>query len=689
MGVGNRLATQTSPYLRQHANDPVDWFAWGDEAFAEATRLDRPLLVSVGYSSCHWCHVMAKESFADPDTASILNRLFVNVKVDREEHPAVDEAYLAAVQAMTGRAGWPMTVFALPDGQPFFAGTYFPRHATTDTPSFVEMCLAVADQWRFERSQLIAQATDLSAAITETSRLAPATIPATDRHSQAAAAALCDRFDTEWGGFGTSPKFPMAPALDFLVGLWHRTGDPTFGEVVTTSLDAMAAGGIHDHIEGGFARYAVDRQWLVPHFEKLLVDQALVGGVFLHAFGASGARRHAQVVDETVTYVLTHLAQPGGGFASSEAADTDGTEGTHYVWTHHDLVATLAEGGLDDMEIEAVCNWWGVTTEGQFAGANVLHRPRRGDLVRPAPVERARSILADARRTRARPGLDDKVLTEWNALWLSTLAEAAGCLSHPSWTNAAETLGGFLVSSLRRADGRWMRSWQHNGDTGVGGPDSAGHARHLGCAGDYASVIDGLTRLYELTGDPTWITVAIETAGDMIDLFWDEVHGGVFTTGVDDPTPLPRTKQLTDAALPSANGRSAVALARLAAITGDRRWHQHAVDICRLVAPAAGRHPTAFVHTLSAVPLVDPGPTEVVVSGQRPDLVGVAHRQFTPGAVLVWGEVWDTPLWEGRSGDEPGRAYVCHNSVCDLPTDDVDTLMGQLGGQPLPDSPKT
>ena len=667
----NRLATQSSPYLRQHASDPVDWFAWGPEAFEAAVALDRPLFISIGYSACHWCHVMGRESFADPDTATVLNQLFVNVKVDREEHPDIDELYMTAVQATTGRGGWPMTVFALPDGRPFFAGTYFGRERTDAAPSLVELCLTVGDQWRSQRAALVEHADELTGVMSQSATLTPDEQPPAQSVVDDAVAALLEQFDPQCGGFGHAPKFPMAMALDLMLLVWDRTGDPAVLDAVTTTLNAIGAGGINDHIDGGFARYAVDRQWAIPHFEKMLYDQALLTQVFVHAYQATGDPAYTQVVGDTVSYVLDRLAQPGGGYAAAEDAETDGVEGGHYVWQAADFAATLTAGGFDAMEIEAASTWWGVTDEGNFNGANVLGRPRRDDLLRPATIDRARHILRAARLRRPRPTVDDKVLTEWNALWLSALAQAAAATATTTWATKAVELGSFMLAELRRHDGRWLRSWQVS-------PTGNTEARHLACAADYAAVVDAFTRLFELTGDTSWIGEARRAAGDMIDLFWDDTNGGLFTTGRDAELIITRSKHFTDATLPSANGLAATALARLGAITGDDDLTQRSQHICRLVGPLVVRHPTAFAQTLNGLEFMTRGPTEVVISGNRPDLVATVQQGFHPTAVVVWGAPFATPLWEGRSNDDPGRAYVCHNRVCDLPADTPLELSGQL-----------
>lgn len=669
--MSNRLADESSPYLRQHADDPVHWFAWGPEAFAEAERRDRPLLISIGYSSCHWCHVMARESFADPHTAEILNHLFVNVKVDREERPDVDAIYLDATQALTGGGGWPMTVFAFPDGRPFFAGTYFPRESPNgDATTFLEVCFGVDHLWRTNRHELAEQADSVTDAIDERSRLTPAATPPGPTAATAAVEGLLATADVEWGGFGLVPKFPQATAVDLLVRAWQRTGDPATGAVVTTTLDAMASGGIFDQLGGGFARYAVDRQWRVPHFEKLLCDQAMLARCYLHGHLVSGLARYRQILEETVDYVEEALALPTGGYATAEDADAEGVEGGYWTWDAAGFADALRAARFDPMERATATLWWGVTDEGNVPGQpgrNVLHRTTVGDLVRPPVIERARRMLAQQRRQRPRPLLDDKVVTEWNALWVATLAEAALALDEPRWAARAEQGARFLLDYLRDSEGRWLRSWHPNGG-----------ARHLACAADYAALVDAFTRLAELTGDPEWVDHARGTADDLLALFWDETNGGLFTTGTDAPSLVARAKDLADSALPSANGSAAMALTRLGAICAEPRYRDHALAICQLVGDLAERHPTGFTYLLAAAELADEGVTEVVISGRRRDLIRAVARSFRPQVVLVWGEPWDSPLWEGRTEDRPGRAYVCVDGACHLPVEDPAALTRQL-----------
>jgi uncharacterized protein len=655
----NRLASETSPYLRQHADNPVDWWPWSEEAFAEARRRDVPVLLSVGYSACHWCHVMAHESFEDPAVAAVMNELFVNVKVDREERPDVDAVYMDAVQAMTGHGGWPMTVFLTPAGEPFFGGTYFPKVRRGGLPAFVDLCRAVHDAWRERRDEVTGQAERLTESLGRMGRL-PSSGDVPGRQALAEAdAALLSSFDPRWGGFGGAPKFPQATSIEVLLRSYARTGSERALEAVTTTLDAMASGGIYDHLGGGFARYSVDERWLVPHFEKMLYDQALLARSYLHAWQVTGEQRYLQVLEETVAYVLRDLASPGGGFASAEDADSEGEEGKFYVWRPEEIRSVVG----DDLAAVAL-DWWGVTDEGNFEdGTTILNRPVRGDLLRPPEVEEARRRLFEHRLGRVRPGLDDKVLTEWNALFVATLAEAGAATGRADWVDAAEAAGRFLLDSLRDDRGRWLRSWQ------------GGSARHLAYAADHAALVDAFTRLAEATGRASWVDEARAVADALVDRFWDDEQGGVFTTAHDAEVLVVRPKDVLDNATPSANSLAAVALLRLGALTGDERYGERAGAVLRLVGDVAAQHPTAFTHLLAAVDMATTGVVEVAVTGDRPDLVAAVQRRYLPNAVLAWGEPYPSPLWEGRS---PGLAYVCRDFACRAPAASVDALEAEL-----------
>jgi len=664
VGQVNRLAEETSPYLRQHRDNPVDWQAWGPLAFEEARQRDVPIHLSVGYSACHWCHVMAHECFEDEEVAAAMNAGFVNIKVDREERPDVDSVYMDAVQAMTGRGGWPMTVFLTADGDPFYGGTYFPR------PTFLQLLAAIGEAWRTRRGELAKSTDALRQAVSRSARLRPVVeVPGAD-HVARARAALAAQFDTEWGGFGDAPKFPSTMSLDLVLGGWLHDGDDAARRIVTTSLDAMAAGGMYDHVGGGFARYSVDRQWLVPHFEKMLYDQALLVPVYTHAAVAFGRPRYRQVVAETIGYVLRDLRQSGGGFSSAEDADSPGPdghnhEGWFHTWTPDEVVAVLADDAATALE------FFGITAGGNFEGRSIpnrLHaRHDPGGWARPATIEAARQRLFEVRELRPRPGLDDKVLTEWNALMIAALAEAGMLLDEPSWIDAAVDAAQFVTSQLRRTDGRWSRSWHADGDP---------PARHDALAADHACLVDAFTRLAEATGTVRWLDEAVAVADTMLDHFWDVDHGGLFTIADDGETLIARQKDLFDNATPSANSTAAVALYRLGALTGEARYANHADRILQLLGGVLDQAPTGFSRALQAVELRQRGVTEVVVAGNRPDLVDVVTSEWRPTTVLSWGERSTGPLWEGR---QDGQAYVCRQYVCQAPVDTPDALRAQLG----------
>jgi uncharacterized protein YyaL (SSP411 family) len=655
----NRLATETSPYLRQHADNPVDWWSWGPEAFEEARRRDVPVLVSIGYSACHWCHVMAHESFEDEATAALMNERFVSVKVDREQRPDVDAVYMEATQAMTGHGGWPMTVFVDHDGRPFYCGTYFPKARRGGMPAFTEVLLAVDDLWRNRRDDLLEQAGRLTEHL-QRSALPAASgrpLPGGDVVDRAVDALLAEHDDAD-GGFGRAPKFPQAMAIDVLL----RSGRPDAVQAASTSLTAMASGGMWDHLGGGFARYSTDDVWLVPHFEKMLYDQALLARAYLHGWQVTGSPDFRLVLDELVGYVLRDLRHPGGGFFSAEDADSEGEEGRFYTWTTDELRQVLGEE-----RAATAAAWWGVTEAGNFEhGRSILNRIHaRGELARPPEIEELRQHLFEQRAKRVRPGLDDKVLTEWNALMVAALAEAGAATGTGEWVEAAEACGTFLLASLRRDDGRWLRSWQPEAGASV-----------LAFAADHAAVVDAFTRLYEATGWARWIDAAVETADALLELFWDADGGGVFTTGHDAERLVARQKDLLDGATPSANSLAAVGLLRLGALTGEARFTERAEDVLRLLGPVAAQHPTALAHLLAGVDLAAAGIDEIVLTGERPELLAVVREAWRPRAVLAWRERFASPLWEGRPDD--GRAYVCRGFVCDAPVDSPAALRKAL-----------
>jgi uncharacterized protein len=668
----NRLAAETSPYLQQHKDNPVDWYPWGDEAFERAREEDKPVLLSVGYSACHWCHVMAHESFEDPDVADVMNRLFVNVKVDREERPDVDSVYMSAVQSMTGRGGWPMTVFLTPQGEPFYGGTYFPKHDRHGLPGFTRILEAIDDAWRSRRDQVRDQAGKLAQAIARSSELRGSAAADDAGLSPAvldrAAAGLDGEFDPKHGGFGGAPKFPMATTLDFLLRQHVRSGAQRPLEMACVTLDAMAAGGMYDQLGGGFHRYSVDAFWLVPHFEKMLYDQATLTRAYLHAYQVTREPRYRRVVEETVGYVLRDLHHPDGGFYSAEDADSEG-EGRFYVWSLAEVADVVGAG---TPELDEVVRYWGVSERGNFEGHNILHVVERGR-ERPEAVERAREALFAHREGRVRPGLDNKVLTGWNGMFLHPLAEAAAALGRDDWMEAARQNAHFLLSELRGGDGRLLRSWQR------------GKARHLGYAEDYAALLGALLTLAEVD-DVAWLTPAREVAAGLVDLFYDE--GGFYTTGHDAESLIARPRDVFDNATPSANSLAAGALLRLAALTGEERWETAGVGALRAVGRIMGEHPSAFAELLGGLERHISPPVEVAVVGDPTDpataaLTDEVHRRFLPTTVSVaappgtGGELTpllaDRPLVEGRP-----TAYVCEHFACRQPVTDPTALAAQL-----------
>ncbi len=671
--MAERLARETSPYLRQHADNPVDWFPWGDQAFEVATDRDVPVLLSVGYSACHWCHVMAHESFEDPEIARVMNERFVNVKVDREERPDVDAIYMEATRAMTGAGGWPMTVLMTASGEPFFCGTYFPPEPRPGQPSFRQLLDAVHEAWTERRTELLEQADRLTHAV----RRVPVAVegselPGTATLDEATMSALAAH-DARSGGFGAAPKFPHAMGIGHLLRHHRRTGSTAALDAALGSLDAMAAGGIHDHLGGGFARYSVDQRWLVPHFEKMLYDNALLARTYLWAWQLSGLDRFLSVVDTTLDFVLEELSTPDGGRHSALDADSlpsedaeQAVEGAAYTWTPAQVRTALEAAGLAAHTTEAL-EWFGITERGHVEGASVPNRLHAvGRLERTDTISAVSTALLAARRRRPQPTVDDKVLTEWNALAITALADAAAATGRRDRLDAAIDTATFLLDRLRRDDGRWLRSWQADAD--------GGRARHLAYAADHAALVEAFLALYEASGEPRWLTEAVTNADTLIDLFWD-TDGGVWTTG-DDAEPLvARPKDITDDATPSANSSAAVALRRLAAHTGEHRYAEHSRTVLRAVGGVAARHPLAFGHLLWAVELDALGVTEVVVSGDRPDLVAEVRRGFRPNVVLAWGPATGAPLWDGRdeSGAD-GRAYVCRNQVCAAPVTDAAAL---------------
>jgi uncharacterized protein len=669
--MANRLAAETSPYLLQHKDNPVDWYPWGDDAFERARGEDKPILLSVGYAACHWCHVMEHESFEDDATARIMNDHFVCIKVDREERPDVDSIYMDAVQTMTGHGGWPMTVFLTPDGAPFYGGTYFPPEDRHGMPAFRKLLLAVAETWRERRREVEDQAQQLTGRLAVEANLRPSTEPITRDTLREAFETLRTHFDAQYGGFGGAPKFPQPMTVDFLLRL-ARTGNDEAGTMARRTLDRMAAGGIFDQLGGGWHRYSVDRHWVVPHFEKMLYDNAQLLRTYVRAWQEWRDGRYREVAEATVAWMLREMRDPKGGFWSTLDADSEGEEGKYYVWS----LAEIAE--VTGSDAAAAMEHFGATEGGNFEGHNILVYARR-----PADdgaVRRARDALLRQRATRVRPGTDTKVLAGWNGMAIAALAEAGAVLDNPAWVGAARDAMEFVLTTLVR-DGRLMRSYRQT-------DDRREVVSHLGVAEDYAFVLEGLLALYEATFEIGWLTQARRIADEAIRLFLDEERGGFFTTGSDAGRLVARPKDLQDNAVPAANSVFALELQRLAHFTGDFSYEAHAVGAMRILREMAARSPLGFGHLLGAVDFYTGQTIEIVIVG-APDsddtraLLRHVHERFRPNKVLVCagdeGAARLIPLLSDRKQlNGRATAYVCRNGTCDLPVDDVEGLRRQL-----------
>jgi uncharacterized protein YyaL (SSP411 family) len=662
----NRLGQETSPYLLQHKDNPVDWWAWGDEALAHAQTEAKPILLSVGYAACHWCHVMEHESFEDPATAKLMNEHFICIKVDREERPDIDAVYMEAVQTMTGQGGWPMTVFLTPEGVPFYGGTYFPPEDRYGMPSFQRLLGAIAELWEERRDEAIEQGEKLMQHIGGIERLAPSTDPITDVILREAFRVLRQSFDAEWGGFGAAPKFPQPMVCDFLLRLSAR-GREEAGTMARRTLDAMADGGMFDQLGGGFARYSVDRAWIVPHFEKMLYDNAQLLRTYARAWRSMHVDRYRDVAQSTAGWMLTEMRDPSGGFWSSLDADSEGEEGKYYVWDYDEFVEVAGE------HAEAATHHWGVTPQGNFEGKNIPVFAQDPD---PAAVGAARQRLLERRSERVRPGTDDKVLTAWNGLAAAGLAEAGWILDRPEWIAAASEAMRFVLDRLV-VDGRLMRSYREI--------DGRGDVRHLAYCEDYAFVLEACLVLYETTFEASWLEHARWAADEAIRLFLDSNRGGFFTTGGDAEALITRSKDLIDNAIPSANSVLAVELQRLALLTGEHHYEKHALDVVRLMKEAILRSPGGFGHLLGAVDFYTGTPLEIVLMGATHSdeitklLETVREAPLMNKVLVVDSDPSVTPLAENRPMiDGKATAYVCRRSVCKAPVTDPTELAAEL-----------
>ena len=645
--MANRLAGETSPYLLQHKDNPVDWHPWGEEALERARTEDRPILLSIGYSACHWCHVMERESFEDEQTAEAMNERFVCIKLDREERPDIDSIYMEACQAMTGAGGWPLNVFLTPEQVPFYAGTYFPPEPRMGAPSWRQVLEAVAEAWADRSGEIRAGGERIAERLRGGALLRPSAEPMNEGALTEAVAGLRQGYDRVHGGFGGAPKFPPASAVELLL----RRGET---EPAIHTLRAMAAGGIHDQVGGGFARYAVDTRWLVPHFEKMLYDNTLLARAYLHGWQVSGDPLLREVTETTLDWMLREMRGPEGGFYSALDADSEGVEGRFYVWSLDELRDVLG----DDAD-EAIA-WFGATQRGNFEGSNILVRGEGS----PAGLPDWRRRLYAVREKRVWPGLDDKRLTAWNALAISALAEAGAVLERADYLEAATRAAEFVLAELRDADGRLLRTWKD------------GHGRLNAYLEDHAFLLEALVTLYEASFDPRWFTAARELADTMIERFADDENGGFFETSADHEQLVARRKDLEDHPIPSGNASAALGLLRLAALSGEYDYERRGVSVLRLLHELAPKHPQAFGHLLQALDFHLSPTREVALAGDDTHaLERVVRGAFRPNVVLAGGEHDGVPLLQDRHPvDGRAAAYVCERFACKAPVTEPEEL---------------
>jgi len=688
----NRLKDETSPYLLQHADNPVDWHPWGEAAFHIAREQDKPVLLSVGYSACHWCHVMAHESFEDEETAEMMNALFVNVKVDREERPDVDDIYMGAVQAIAGQGGWPMTVFLLPDGRPFYGGTYYPKERRHGMPSFRQLMGAVHDAYRSQRDNLELQAENLHQSLKRD-------VLAIGREDDSgltadmldeAARALLASIDRENGGFGAQPKFPNPISLEYLLRHHARTGDDEALRLLMLTLRRMAHGGIYDQIGGGFARYSVDARWLVPHFEKMLYDNAQLSRLYLHAWQITGDSFCKSIAEDIYDYILREMTVPAGGYYSATDADSEGEEGKFFVWTIEEAAEALApisEGTPRALEIAIEA--YGMTPQGNFEASNILHLPRpldemaivlgmsEDELI--AALATIKAQLYALRSERVPPGLDDKILTSWNGLMLASLAEAARVLKRDDYLAAARRAGEFLLDQMMDENGRLYRTHKD------------GRSKLNGYLEDYANLIDALLELYQSTFDESWFVAARQLA-DVALMRFRADDGGFYDTSDDHEALIVRPRNVQDNVTPSGNGMMAKQLLRLAAYTGEARYDEAAREVVRKLSDALSQYPQAFAESLNAADMLVQGIAEVAVIGDRNDpatlqILDALQQPFRPNMVAAYASDdierhASIPLLSGRSKIGGATAvYVCRGFVCKLPATSAEETAALLSAQ--------
>lgn len=681
--MANRLQFETSPYLLQHAHNPVDWYPWGEEAFARARRENKPILLSVGYSACHWCHVMERESFENVEIAGQMNEAFVCIKVDREERPDVDQIYMTAVQSMTGHGGWPMTVFLTPEGEPFYGGTYYPPVDSRGMPGFPRVLSAISDAYRSRTAEIVSDAKRLTEHIRDSQRMEGSPSLLTPSLLDGVLKPLLDNFDHEDGGFGGAPKFPQAMIIDTLQRTFLRTGDRRPLDMAELTLRKMAEGGMYDQLGGGFHRYSTDAVWLVPHFEKMLYDNALLARAYLHAHQLNGGRSFRTIVEETLDYLVREMTSPEGGFYSAQDADSEGEEGKFFVWSGDEVYQILGS------DAELFARRYDVTPIGNFDGQSILHVAEPLDSLAPAFRRSADDIaksLGDSRRKlfevrekRVKPGRDDKILTSWNGLAIAAFADAGAALDRPDYLAVAEKSARFILEHMRDGD-RLLRTYKD------------GRA-HIGAfLEDYAALADGLLELYRATGTIDWLEYAVSLADSMIGQFWDPGIDGFYDTGSDATDLITRPRDLLDNATPSGNSMAVDVLLKLASLTGESRYEEIAIKVLRALALAVVRAPSAFGRLHAALDFHLSRPREIAVilpeGGQRTEN-GILHElrsRWLPNAVIAIaaeGAVGNpgpaSALLEGKALlDGKPTAYVCRNFACQRPTTDPAELVRQL-----------
>jgi uncharacterized protein YyaL (SSP411 family) len=648
----NRLINETSPYLLQHANNPVDWYSWGPEALERSQREDKLILLSIGYSACHWCHVMEHESFENPSIAAIMNRHFINIKVDREERPDLDQIYMTAVQMMSGSGGWPMTVFLLPTGEPIFGGTYFPPDDRYGRPGFRRVLETIAEAYRTRREEIVTNAKSFREQLSRQA-FRKNSEPIDASLLDAAYRAISGRFDPREGGFGGAPKFPPAMSIDFLLRYHNRSGDEHALHMATITLDKMAYGGIYDQAGGGFHRYSTDDHWLVPHFEKMLYDNALLARVYLDAHRATGDSLYKRIAEETLDFVMREMRDAGGGFYSTLDADSEGVEGKFYVWSLDEFRQVTGE------DSDALADYFDVSASGNWDKTNILHVTREADAGLLGQIESAKKKLYAARERRIRPGRDEKILTDWNGLMLRAFAEAAAHFGRDDYRAVAEANAEFILNTLW--DGRRLL---HN--------YKDGRARFNGYLDDYANFADGLLALYQLTFNHTWLDAAIRVSDCMIEQFWDAEGGAFHFTGKDHETLLTRTKEFFDNATPSGNSVAADVLLRMAAVLDRRDYRDKAEDVFMTAADFLKQYPFGLGRMLAAADFYVGPSREIALIGSPEAFLSVLRQRYLPRTVIAAGSDERVALLRGRPMiNGLPTAYICENLACKQPITEI------------------